>query len=87
MNQDPLFVSNDIQSDKKQLILQILSDFKHKYQLDLSQDPVALERISEAVDQAFQHLETSSTAEIDLPYISANSAGPIHIRRMSNGRI
>ena len=79
MNQDPLFVSNDIQSDKKQLILQILSDFKHKYQLDLSQDPVALERISEAVDQAFQHLETSSTAEIELPYISANSAGPIHL--------
>lgn len=82
MNQDPLFVSNDIQSDKKQLILKILSDFKLKYRLDLSQDPVALERISEAVDQAFQHLETRTTAEIDLPYISANSAGPIHIRRI-----
>ena len=84
MNQDPLSVSNNIQSEKKQLVGQILSDFEHKYRLDLSQDPVALERITEAVDQAYRDLETSPTTEISLPYISANSAGPIHLRRIVN---
>ncbi len=82
MNQDPLSVSQDNQSEKKQLISKILSDFERQYRLDLSQDPVALERITEAVDKAFQDLEGGSTAEINLPYISANAAGPIHLQRL-----
>jgi rhomboid protease GluP len=82
MNQDPLSVSHDKQSDKNQLISKILTDFEHQYRLDLSQDPVAMERISEAVNQAFLDLETSPEAEVNLPYISANSRGPIHLRRV-----
>jgi rhomboid protease GluP len=81
MNKDPLFVSQDNQTDKNRLISKILADFKRQYKLDLSEDPVALDRISEAVDQAFLDLETSSIAKINLPYISANPAGPIHLAR------
>jgi rhomboid protease GluP len=82
MKQNNLSVSQDYQSDKKQLISKILTDFERQYRLDLSQDPVALERISEAVDQAFRDLKNSSRVEINLPYISANPAGPIHLRRI-----
>ena len=82
MNQNPLFVSQDSQSDKNRLISTILADFNKLYGLDLSQDLVALERISEAVDQVFLDLETNAEVEINLPYISANQAGPIHLRRV-----
>ena len=82
MNQDHLSVSQDSQSYKNRLISKILADFKDQYKLDLGQDPAALERISEAVDQAVLDLETSSTAEINLPFISANQGGPIHLRRI-----
>jgi len=82
MNQNSLSVSDEKQSDKNRLISKILTDFESQYRLDLSQDPVAMERISDAVDQAFLDLETSSEAEINLPFISANSRGPIHLRRV-----
>jgi len=82
MNQDPLSVSDEKQSDKNRLISKILTDFERQYGLDLSQDPVAMERISDAVDQAFLDLETNPDSEINLAYISANSRGPIHFRRV-----
>jgi len=82
MNHDPLSVSQDNLSNKDLLITKILADFKNQYRLDISLDPVAMERISEAVDQALLDLQLNSTVEISLPYISANSAGPIHLRRI-----
>lgn len=82
MNQDQLPVSHGSQSLKNRLISKILADFKEQYRLDLSQDPAALDRISEAVDRAVMVLESSPSAEINLPFISANQAGPIHLRRI-----
>jgi len=82
MNQNSLSVSHDNISAKKHLISKLLTDFNVQYRLDLSQDPVAVERISDAIDQAFLDLENSPEAEINLPYISANSRGPIHLRRV-----
>jgi len=66
---------------KSNLISKILADFERQYRLDLSKDPVALERISEAVDRALLELENNPEVEINLPYISANQGGPIHLRR------
>ena len=86
MNQIPLSVSQDKQADKNHLISKILADFESQYKLDLSQDAVALERISEAADQAFLDLKTNTEAEINLPFISANPAGPIHLRRVLRRR-
>ncbi len=82
MNQDPLSISYDKQSDHQRLISKILSDFENQYSLDLSQDPVAMKRITAALDQAFLDLETSPEVVINLPFISANSRGPIHFRRV-----
>ncbi|MCK5793684.1 MAG: rhomboid family intramembrane serine protease [Anaerolineales bacterium] len=87
MNQNPLSVSQDRQSYKNRLISTILADFNQQYGLDLSQDPAALERISEAIDQAVLDLETNPVVEINLPYISANQAGPIHLRRIISRKV
>ena len=65
---------------EKNLINQILADFNSRYGMDLSQDPAAVNRIQESVRQALIHLQTRPEAEIDLPFISANQRGPIHLK-------
>jgi len=82
MNQDHLSVSQDKHPSKADLVSKILADFERQYGLDLSKDPVALDRISEAVEQVFLDLEEKAETEINLPYISANQAGPIHLRQV-----
>ena len=64
------------------LISKILSDFSRDYNLDLSQDSIAVERIREAVEKARLELDTAYQTEINLPYISANASGPIHLIRV-----
>jgi rhomboid protease GluP len=68
-------------STPEELVSQLLEEFNDQYGLDLSQDPVALQRIREAVNSALRTLQVQTKAEINLPYISANAAGPIHLQR------
>ena len=77
MTSDPFPVSPD-NDPAQNIISQILAEIQDKYQLDLSQDPAAMQRIEGAVDQALLVLAERSETEIELPFISANSAGPIH---------
>ena len=81
MNQKPLTFSPE-KNDPEQLIFDILSEFSQKYNLDLSQDPVAMERIREAAENVKLELETSSQSEIQLPFLSAKTSGPIHYNRV-----
>ncbi|NQS90975.1 MAG: rhomboid family intramembrane serine protease, partial [Chloroflexi bacterium] len=81
MSQNQLSVSSDQNPQIEGLISKILSEISHQYGLDLSQDPAAMERLREAVEKAALDLENQPDAVINLPYISANSAGPIHLRR------
>ena len=78
MTPNHLFVSSEGQDLGQPLVKKILDDIFTKYDLNLSQDPVAMERIREAVEDAHQALELESSVEINLPFISATSAGPIH---------
>ncbi|MCK4800547.1 MAG: rhomboid family intramembrane serine protease [Anaerolineales bacterium] len=75
-------VSNEKNGPVQQLIPKILSDFSRDYNLDLSQDPIAMDRIREAVEKARLELDTAYQTEINLPYISANASGPIHLIRV-----
>ena len=84
MSQNPLPVSPDQDPQIEGLILKILSEISRQYGLDLSQDPAAMERLREAAEKAARDLENQPDAVINLPYISANSAGPIHFRRHIN---
>lgn len=82
MTGDPLLVSSSAEISPEELVSRLLSEFRDQYGLDLAQDPAAVKRIREAVENALRTLRYQDEAEIFLPYISANTAGPIHLRRM-----
>jgi molecular chaperone DnaK len=47
--------------------------------IDLSKDPMALQRLKEAAEQAKRELSSSSQTEINLPFITADQNGPKHL--------
>ncbi|HEY7589745.1 MAG TPA: molecular chaperone DnaK [Candidatus Limnocylindrales bacterium] len=58
----------------------IIAEFRKDQAIDLSQDRVALQRIREAAEKAKIELSTTQSTEINLPFISANASGPIHLQ-------
>ncbi len=52
---------------------------KNKTGVDLSKDPVALQRLQEAAEQAKRELSTATTTTISLQYLSMSAEGPIHL--------
>lgn len=61
------------------LVQHILNEFKKESGLDLSQDPMAIQRIREAAEKAKIELSSTSQTEINLPFITADASGPKHI--------
>ena len=57
----------------------LLEEFKGENGMDLNQDPAALQRLREAAEKAKVELSSTSTTEINLPYITADSSGPKHL--------
>ncbi|MBM3257752.1 MAG: molecular chaperone DnaK [Candidatus Nealsonbacteria bacterium] len=56
----------------------LVNEFKKSDGIDLSKDPLALQRIKEAAEKAKIELSSVMEAEINLPFISADSSGPKH---------
>lgn len=68
--------------DFDQVIINWLADeFKSEEQIDLRQDPMALQRLKEAAEKAKIELSSSSSTEVNLPYITATQSGPKHLVR------
>src|ERR687885_776015 len=66
--------------DFDQRILDWLAEeFKRENGIDLRQDRLALQRLKEAAERAKIELSTATTTEINLPFISAGVAGPLHL--------
>ena len=57
----------------------ILSEFKKQEGIDLSKDPMALQRIREGAEKAKIELSGTQSTEINLPYITADANGPKHL--------
>jgi molecular chaperone DnaK len=57
----------------------LLAEFKKDQGIDLSKDPQALQRLKEAAEKAKIELSSTSSTEINLPYITADAAGPKHL--------
>ena len=55
-----------------------IADFKNKEGVDLSTDKMALQRLKEAAEKAKKELSSSTTTNINLPFITATSEGPKH---------
>ena len=63
------------------LINWLAEEFKNDEAVDLTQDPMALQRLKEAAEKAKIELSSSSSTEINLPYITATASGPKHLVR------
>lgn len=57
----------------------IVESFKKDQGIDLSKDPLALQRIKEASEKVKRELSATMQAEINLPFITSDSSGPKHL--------
>ncbi len=57
----------------------IVADFKANNGVDLAADKMALQRVKEAAEKAKKELSTATTTNINLPFISMNASGPLHL--------
>lgn len=63
----------------KRIIDWILEQFKKQEGMDLSRDPMAMQRLREAAEKAKIELSGTLTTNINLPFITADATGPKHI--------
>ncbi len=59
----------------------LAEEFKADENLDLREDPMALQRLKEAAEKAKIELSSSAQTEINLPYVTATASGPKHLVR------
>ena len=68
--------------DFDQVIIDWLAEeFKKDENMDLRNDPMALQRLKEAAEKAKVELSSSTKSEINLPYVTATDSGPKHLVR------
>jgi len=57
----------------------LIAEFKAEQGIDLSTDPMVLQRLKEAAEKAKCELSSSQQTEINLPFITADASGPKHL--------
>lgn len=66
--------------DFDQCVVEYLTqEFKKDNGVDVSQDPVVMQRLKEAAEQAKIELSSNETAHINLPYLTQGKSGPLHM--------
>ncbi len=61
------------------LIKYINDEFKKENGIDLTNDKMSLQRLKEAAEKAKKELSTTMSTNINLPFITATQAGPLHL--------
>ncbi|PIT91401.1 molecular chaperone DnaK [Candidatus Kaiserbacteria bacterium CG10_big_fil_rev_8_21_14_0_10_49_17] len=57
----------------------IIEEFKKESGIDISKDPLALQRLDEAAEKAKIELSTATESEINIPFITSDADGPKHL--------
>ncbi len=65
----------------QKIINWLAEEFKSEEDMDLRKDPMALQRLKEAAEKAKIELSSSTSTEINLPYVTATASGPKHLVR------
>ena len=66
--------------DWDQRVIDWMADkFQSENGVDLRQDPMALQRLKEAAENAKKELSSAQQAVINLPFITMNQSGPLHL--------
>jgi molecular chaperone DnaK len=63
----------------KRVIDWLVDEFKREQGIDLTGDPIALQRLKEAAEKAKCELSSRTQTDINLPFITADSSGPKHL--------
>ncbi|MER7460354.1 molecular chaperone DnaK [Micromonospora sp. NPDC126480] len=63
----------------QRIIDHLVKTFRGEHGIDLSQDKMAMQRLKEAAEKAKIELSAATTTNINLPYITAGAAGPLHL--------
>ena len=63
----------------KRVIDYLIEEFKKDQGIDLSKDPLALQRLKDAAERAKIELSSSHQTEVNLPYVTADASGPKHL--------
>ena len=63
----------------QKLIDWLVAEFKRDQGIDLSKDPMALQRLKEAAEKAKIELSGTTSTDINLPFITADASGPKHL--------
>ncbi len=64
----------------QRIIEWLVSEFKNQEGVDLSKDPMAVQRLKEAAEKAKCELSTVMQTDINLPFITATNTGPKHLQ-------
>lgn len=59
----------------------LIDEFKKEYNIDLSKDKIAMQRLKDASEQAKKELSSKTETEINLPFITATNEGPLHLNK------
>lgn len=62
------------------LIRWIIEEFRKDQGVDLSKDPMAMQRLKEAAEKAKCELSSATTTDINIPYVTADASGPKHLQ-------
>ncbi|HEU4422458.1 MAG TPA: molecular chaperone DnaK, partial [Pilimelia sp.] len=63
----------------ERIIDHLVKTFRGQHGIDLAQDKMAMQRLKEAAEKAKIELSAATTTGINLPYITAGPAGPLHL--------
>jgi molecular chaperone DnaK len=63
----------------KRIVDWLAEEFKNDQGIDLRQDPQALQRLYEAAERAKVELSSTTTTQINLPFVTADASGPKHL--------
>ena len=63
----------------KELLDYLVSEYKKQEGVDLSKDPLAIQRLKEAAERAKHELSTAVETEVNLPYVTSDASGPKHL--------
>ena len=70
----------------KRIVDWLADEFKRDQGIDLRQDPQALQRLYEAAERAKVELSSTTTTQINLPFITADASGPKHLNTVAHAR-
>lgn len=66
----------------------LVNEFKRDQGLDITKDPMAMQRVKEAAEKAKIELSSSMQTDINLPYLTMDSSGPKHMNlKMSRSKL